>query len=91
MGKVSKTANLIKTLNPKNPQIISTNSKQDELKKKRKKEKNKTKQKASRKKGRIIILMLKNKDKRENYESSQGKNLYSKRSPIIILASTLRN
>lgn len=89
MGKVSKTANLIKTLNPKNPQIISTNSKQDELKKK--KEKNKTKQKASRKKGHITILMLKNKDKRENYESSQGKNLYSKRSPIIILASTLRN
>ena len=46
MGKVSKTANLIKTLNPKNPQIISTNSKQDELKKKKeRKEQNKTKSK----------------------------------------------
>lgn len=51
MGKVSKTANLIKTLNPKNPQIISTNSKQDELKKKKKERKEQNKTKSKQKKG----------------------------------------
>lgn len=76
MGKISKNCKFDKNSKPTNPRI-STNSKQDELKKKKKerKEQNKTKSKQKNKKRRITILMLKIKDKRENYESDQEKNL----------------